>query len=195
MRSEIVAFTLACTLVLSACGSNSSENAPTAEQTTTAETTQTDTDANSTGSSCVERELAAARKDNPDGIPSMLMDAINEACGVPSEESPPAEAPTESESAYASAPSSSSSSTRSTTPSGPQLLTCSSVDCTSADAIEEALRDAWMRSRGSPFNDACYDSLTTFQQFRANGGSDRDAGIGADTTFRPCNQALKEPSY
>jgi hypothetical protein len=70
------------------------------------------------------------------------------------------------------------------------LLSCYNINCRSVEAIEDALRSAWMQLRGTPYDDMCYDTLANFKSARQAGLSDYDLA-GDNSWFAACNIGLR----
>ena len=70
------------------------------------------------------------------------------------------------------------------------LLSCYNINCRSVEAIEDALRSAWMQLRGTPYDDMCYDTLANFKAARQAGLSDYDLA-GDNSWFAACNIGLR----
>ncbi len=72
------------------------------------------------------------------------------------------------------------------------LLNCTKVNCNSGAAVENAVRNAWMRLRGvnSPYANNCFDAIKVVKDLQTAGWT-----FGPDTVKTPftmCNMGLRE---
>jgi hypothetical protein len=72
------------------------------------------------------------------------------------------------------------------------LLNCTKVNCSSGPAVENAVRNAWMKLRGvnSPYASNCFDAIKVVKDLQVAGWT-----FGPDTVRTPftmCNMGLKE---